>query len=214
VAAAFLGAVAGTIPFGGRNTSPPTFGGRYNLWLVAPLAFGAAAALHHLVERLGAPVGRVARGALVVAAAGVLLVDGLPAGPEYPFPGSASAAAALDEALGPDDRVIIVASSSYSFPLQSTTPFEVVLAPEVQVGFALQAAADDRFLTIGPWAPEPPSFDLISDHIATTDRVFVIGSGPLFGTLNVAEQELVAAGFELVDEQAYEWNVVWEWERA
>jgi hypothetical protein len=214
VAAAFLGAVAGTIPFGGRNTSPPTFGGRYNLWLVAPLAFGAAAALHHLVERLGARVERVALGSLVAAAAVVLLVGGLPAGPPYPFPGSASAAAALDEAVGPGDRVIIVSSSSYSFPLGSTTPFEVVLAREVQVGFALQAADDERFLTIGPWAPDPPSFDLISAHIATTDRVFVIGSGPLFGTLDVAEQELVASGFELVDEQTYEWNVVWEWERA
>ena len=39
--------------------------------------------------------------------------------------------------------MIIVSSSSYSFPLGSATPFEVVLAREVQVGFALRPADDD-----------------------------------------------------------------------
>ena len=198
VGAALVGAVAGVIPFGGRNDSDVTFGGRYNLWLAAPLAFGIAAALHHLVACIPGQGQRIARGALVVGAAGLLVVDGLPAGPPYPFPGSASAAEALDELAGPEDRVIILSSSSYSFPLQSDTPFDVVLAARVQVGFALQAVDDDRYLTIGDWSPVPDSFDLVGEHIASADRVFVIGAGPLFGTLNVAERELIAGGFELV----------------
>lgn len=210
LAAAFVGGVVDVIPFGGSNAEAVSFGGRYNLWMAAPLCFGAAGALHHVVSRIGR-ARRVVVPALAFGTALVLLAGGLPAGPAYPFPGAASAAAELDSRLGPEDRAILL--GPYSYPLHSTVPFEVVLDPRIQVGYALRAVDDERFLTLGPWSPDPNYRELIDDHIAGAHRVLVHGAGPLFADRAFAESVLLAEGFELAATYPHKWHIVWEWRR-
>ena len=211
---AFIGGVFGVLPFGGRNEldalSP---GGRYNLWLVGPVAVGATVVLDRLVRLArGHRAKQVVAGVAVALSVAIVAEDGFPPGPPARFPGAASAAQDLDRSLGPDDRAVVLGVGTYAYPIESRFPSEVVATPHYEIGFS--AVVDDpRFLTVGAWSPVPDAFDQVGDHVAGADRVFVIATMSFVGGHDTVSETLTDAGFERVETRHHQWAFTDVWER-
>jgi hypothetical protein len=152
----------------------------------------------------------VAVGALAV----VVLVASHSPAPRYPFGGSEDVTRWVEEGLGPDDRVIVSGSSTYSYPISSELGVSLVDTPQLQVGFS-PVVDDPRVLTTGSWVESPPTPEEITELAEGAERVFVVGSGAV-GLNDMAStgEVLTDAGFERVDTHVVDWTFAEEWQPA
>ena len=125
------GGLADRLPFG-----PSGAGRRVTLWLVPAMAVGLAAVLQ-LVRRRIADRSTVRRGFDILAfvLAAVIVVTALWRNtPEYPFPGSKSAAEFVDSRLGKNDEVLVYPGGRYSYALEARSRF-VLRSQDETIGF-------------------------------------------------------------------------------
>ena len=196
IAVAFGGALIDRFPFGPTNQHPLSAGGRHTLWLVPALALGLAAiahrvrslVAHHKPLRFGFDV-------LAVLAAVSIVIAGYQHNKEAPFPGSATASQYTLENLGPGDVLILSSPSVFSFAITTDTPAALADTPTKQVGFAPDYL-DPRIHAVGGWAAEPNKPADIRAWTADSDRVLVIGDGPVKNRgLDAAGSVLTSQGF-------------------
>ena len=112
-------------------------------------------------------------GALVAAA---VLVHGHREPLPYPQQGSIAATRYAERHVGSDGVVIVSVSPTFSFMASTRIPLEVVATPDHQVGFAPHYL-DDRFHTMGGWAPVPDSPARLERITERAGRVLVMGGG-------------------------------------
>ena len=130
-------------------------------------------------------------------AALVLVVQGYERAPAYPNPGSASATAFIESTIEPDDVLIVVGTSVYSFAVATSLPVALEATPEHQVGFTPMFGGDGRW-AMGSWSPTPATPDAVREAIAGADRVIMYA--PLLGPEPSAQigEALVAEGYQVV----------------
>ena len=185
VVIAFVGALAGKFPFGPTlensvfRSAGSTSGGRYMLWIIPAVAVGMAASLQRVRSFARARTSALrAFDVVLLAAALVLVVQGYERAPAYPNPGSASATAFIESTIEPDDVLIVVGTSVYSFAVATSLPVALEATPEHQVGFTPMFGGDGRW-AMGAWSPTPATPDAVREAIAGADRVIVYA--PLLG---------------------------------
>ena len=125
------GGLVDRLPFG-----PSGAGRRVTLWFVPAMAVGLAAVLQFARRRI-ADRSTLRRGfdILAFALAAVVVVTALWRDtPEYPFPGSKSAAEFVESRLGKNDEVLIYPGARYSYALEARSRF-VLRSQDETIGF-------------------------------------------------------------------------------
>jgi hypothetical protein len=181
---ALVGALAGKFPFGPTVHNLYASNGRYMLWSLPAMAVGLAALLQRARDaaRDRDVLARAFDVALIVIAV-LVLVDGYKAPVGYPFPGSASATHYVDSRLGPQD-VLVVTASTFAFADSTDLPVVLRPTPTHEVGFTPHFN-DSRIHSLGEWGEAPQTPETIRQAVAHARRVFVI-AGSAFGALNAA----------------------------
>jgi hypothetical protein len=210
---ALVGGLLGVIPFGVLNLDAVSPGGRFNLWLLPSLAFGAALVIDRSLGALPAAAGRAGSWVAVAGSVAVLAWGWFPPGPPAPYGGSATATAFLDAEIGPGDRVILVGTIPYGVAVSSDIPFEMVPTPHLAIAF-VPVADDPRFLSVGSLVPSPIADDAITRHVDGADRVFTVVRYPIPGGPANLRPDLERAGFTPAASHQFDWVVVEEWRPA
>ncbi len=213
IVVAYVGSILHKFPFGPINTPAVSPGGRHSMWLVPAMAFGLAAVMAR-VRKLAvqSDAMRLAFDGIAVVAAVTLVVVSYQPAPPAPFPGSESGTRFVESSLGPNDVVIITATSTFSFADSATSPVHLVDTPSHQVGFA-PVFTDHRIHVVGVWAVTPGTPAEIRSWVRNAHRVFVQGSAALAtpGLQSVAKV-LGPDGFTM-QEHGFRWTFVQVWTR-
>ncbi len=215
VAVAAVGSLLDRFPFGPSNEHPLSAGGRHTLWMVSAIAFGLSVVLDR-GRSLAAHVDRLALKAvdvvLVVLAVGTL-VAGYEVVPPYPVGGTEPATRMIEDELRPDDLVLVLTVSTYSYGYSSRFADGVELTPHLQVGF-VPAYDDDRIVTVGSWSEHPDiEPELLEQLTEGRERVWVVTAGRLSGpALTLVEEALVPRGWVATD-RSIDWATVQLWTR-
>jgi hypothetical protein len=210
---ALVGGLLGVIPFGVLNLDAVSPGGRFNLWLLPSVAFGTAVVIDRVLAALPAAMGRAGSWVAIAGSVAVLAWGWFPPGPPAPYGGSATAAAFVDSAIGPGDRVILVGTTPYGYAVSSDVPFDLVATPHLAIAF-VPVAADDRFLSVGSLVPSPVADDAITALVDGAERVFTVVRYPIPGGPANLRPDLERAGFVPVASHQFDWVIVEEWRPA
>jgi hypothetical protein len=188
------GGIVDRLPFG-----PSGAGRRVTLWLVPVVAVGLAAVLQFAWRqiadrsrlRLGFDIVAFALAALVVVAA--LWRDT----PEYPFPGSKSAAEFIDARLGKNDKVLVYPGGRYSYALEARSHFALRSQDET-IGF-VPVSLDARRTFLDDDLTSRQIFEVAGTAIAPARRVFILivpggGAGRFVYSLELLRR---SSGFEV-----------------
>ena len=98
----------------------------------------------------------------------------------YPFPGSASASAYVEDELEEGDVVLVTQTSIYAFLITTDLPATLAPSPERMIGFT-PVYGDRRIRTMGAFGEVPLAPEAVEALVARADRVFVHGSIGDFG---------------------------------
>ena len=194
LAVAVAGALFGRFPFGTTNDVPVSLGGRHSMWLTPMIAVGLAALGQRAVDH-GPRIARLTASAAVVAVSLMVLARGAFEPPlAYPFPGSASASAFLEDELEEGDVVLVTETSIYAFLITTDLPATVVRIPDKVIGF--RPAFDDRRIrTMGAFGEVPLAPEAVEALVEDADRVLLTRYGSL-GAAGGLDDALRGAGFE------------------
>lgn len=210
LAVAFVGGVAGQVPFG-PNVDRQIFpGSRASLWLIPSLAVGLAAAAEGVAAALrrARPELRFVVPALAVVATLAVSVTRAGDEPLHADTGTRSATEHVERHR--DDSTAVVVFPSQLFAVASAAPVPVEVDPGGYFGF-------EPVLPTRVVLPRAPlDADAVEELVGGADRVVVHSTFSGFGDGGREELEtaLVELGHRLVSDEEIALNRVWIWERA
>jgi hypothetical protein len=194
---AFVGGVAGKIPFGPSLTNPLVSGGRASLWLVPVVAVGLAAVLQRVRDRVKLKRLPLALDTAAVVGAALTLAFALAATRLlYPLPGAQPAVSFAESHLGAKDA-LIVAYPAYSFAAESHFPPLIVGDPRGFPGF-YPTFADPRIHA----ELYDPSSQQVASAVAGASRVLVYVSQPALNSTEAKERATIAGALDALGFQS------------
>jgi hypothetical protein len=219
VAVAFVGAVAGKVPFGARDIgfSPLVFGdypiidygSRTSLLLVPAVAVGLGATLTGLRSLVGRT--RPVFDAACLAAAAAVLVVGWGQVQDYPFPGAAAAARFVDDERRAGSVVLLAPGSYYVYGAESSGP--VRIRPDRNIAVGYEPAFDDPGIVQVRGTGQALARNL-ARQTEGAERVVIHEAIRGIGSARSVRELLPLLGFAEVATERFERQFVSVWERS